>query len=123
MSLPENTLVFHGYVKREDRQWVAVCVDLNIAAQGRTKDAAVTACAEMIDDYLSHVCEAHAHEMDKYIPRLAPPELIAEFTSAMMETLHAASKRRTKAAPGTTQGRATIQVCNFDVDPSRLCAV
>ena len=123
MSLPENTLVFHGYVKREDKQWVAVCVDLNIAAQGDTKEEAVSVCAEMIDDYLSYVCETHADELDKFIPRFAPPELIAEFTSAMMETLHAASRQRDKSAPSVGFEAAPIQVHNFDVDPSRLCAV
>lgn len=70
---------FRGYTKKEGQVWVAVCIDLNIAAQGATSDEATRECQEMIDEYLLYVCSTYPKELHKYIPRPAPQELIEEW--------------------------------------------
>lgn len=70
---------FRGYTKRENGHWVAVCIDLNIVAQGASPEEATQTCAEMIVQYVDHVVSNYPDRLNEYIPRLAPPEFLAEY--------------------------------------------
>lgn len=94
---PDNTnVVFRGYTKQEQGQWVAVCIDLNIVAQGDTPDEAKEECRELILAYLKYIAEKHSNELAKYIPRLAPREMIDEYNSIVSRLIVKQDMRRAR---------------------------
>ncbi|OGB66085.1 MAG: hypothetical protein A2Y94_09355 [Caldithrix sp. RBG_13_44_9] len=80
-------IVFRGYAKKENQRWVAICIDLNIAAQGETSKEAIKTCYELIEEYLEFVCHEYPNQLHKYIPRPAPQEFIDEYNSLMRPVL------------------------------------
>ena len=78
-----GNIVFRGYAKKEDDLWVAICIDLNIAAEGDTSEEAVHTCIELITEYLEFVCKEYPDKLNKYIPRPAPQEFIDEYYQLM----------------------------------------
>lgn len=78
-----DKIVFRGYAKQEEDIWVAICIDLNIAAQGNTVKEAMDTCSEMISEYIEFVCKQYPDKLGKYIPRPAPKEFIEEYNQMM----------------------------------------
>ncbi len=72
-------IFLRGYVKEENRHYGAVCIDLNIVAQGNTPDEATEQCHELIIDYLSYICDEYPDRIEEFVPRLALAELIEEY--------------------------------------------
>lgn len=83
MNKPDAELTFRGYVKQDGDVWVAICVDLNLAAQGKTAEEAITECFSMIEEYLDYVVDKYPDKLNEYLSRPAPPELMTEYNSAM----------------------------------------
>ena len=110
MKSHKPPIFFRGYTKRENGRWVAICVDLNIAAQGSTFEEATQKCGELISSYLSYVKSKYAKSLHNYIPRLAPDEYLEEFNSILNRSL---------ASRKSLQGG---QLQRFDVDPLSLTA-
>jgi predicted RNase H-like HicB family nuclease len=74
-------LVFRGFIKPEEDQFVAICIDLDIVGQGSTPDEAAANCAELVQEYVEFVLENHANRIHEYIPRRSPEDLIKEYDS------------------------------------------
>lgn len=58
--------------RREGRVWVAVCIDLCLAAQGDTRDAAARALHEQIALYVRDAVTLDAAHADTLLRRKAP---------------------------------------------------
>lgn len=83
-----------GYTKKENGHWVAICIDLDIVAQGRTPDEATKKCIEMSGEYLEYVCKHYPDDFRKYIPRPAATEFIEEFNELMAKKIVLPPKRQ-----------------------------
>lgn len=103
-------IVFRGYAKQEEDIWVAVCIDLNLAAQGNTPQEAMKSCSEMISEYLEFVCKEFPDQLDKYIPRPAPKEIFDEYNQLLKLTMKPKESR--KALP---------EVWSYDPGNLALC--
>jgi hypothetical protein len=108
-------IIFRGYIKEEDGHWVAVCIDLNIVAQGDTPDEARDECQTLIIGYLDYVCSTYPDDFHLYVQRPAPKEFFDEF----MEIAGLALK------PERGRRRPSANLMYYDIQPSQLqaCAV
>lgn len=115
MPKSSNQIIFRGYGKREGDGWVAVCIDLNIAAQGATMKDAANNCTELIKEYVEYVCANYPEDVHRYIPRPAPQEFIDEFNSIVGALIAPVKK-------GTARN---FIIHNYNYHPSALsdCAV
>ncbi len=89
MSRNPESIIFRGYVKKENGHWVAICIDLNIVAQGNSIEKAREECESLIIEYLDYICSEYPKEFYKYIQRPAPKELVEEFNLIMGRQLKA----------------------------------
>jgi predicted RNase H-like HicB family nuclease len=96
MGKRSRAIAFRGYTKKEGNHWVAVCIDLNIVAQGSTPEEATKECQALIIEYLHYVCTEYPQELHKYVPRPAPQELIEEYNSCMIGTIRPPTRRINK---------------------------
>lgn len=88
MSKPEDDqLTFRGYVKQEGDEWVAICIDLNLAAQGDTAEEAIMECSTMIEEYLNYIVDTYPDKLNEYLSRPAPPELMSEYNYTMAASI------------------------------------
>jgi len=85
--LQNQDICFRGYVKKENDYWVAICIDLNIVAQGDTHENAAEECANLVLRYVEYVIENHSQEIHKYIPRKAPDEFIEEYNELVSKSI------------------------------------
>jgi len=113
MQKLEN-IVFRGYTKKENGHHVAVCIDLNIVAQGNTAEAAIKECSELIVQYVQYICDEYPDRFKEFVPRLAPKELVDEFNEIMRISLSAKAKTR--------KLRSGFAIHNFDLQPDNFCA-
>lgn len=104
-----SQVFFRGYTKKEGDHWVAVCVDLNIVAQGSTKKEAEDECREAIVGYLEYVESEYPDRINEFIPRPAPKEFEQEFFDILKQMMFSRSKR----APQKT-------LANYDFNASDL---
>lgn len=65
-------LEFRGYVFGRGQEWNAICLDLDIAAQGRSFHEAKCTLEEMVDDYLHTVRRLPVSEQKRLLRRRAP---------------------------------------------------
>lgn len=92
-----NPLIFfRGYTKRENGRWVAVCVDLNIAAQGETYEEATQKCHELVGEYLLYVKTKYSHSIKEYIPRLSGDDIMMEYYSILNRSIMSRSQTPTQ---------------------------
>jgi predicted RNase H-like HicB family nuclease len=106
---PKDLQLF-GYVKQEDDgRFAAICVNLALAAQGKTSEEALHKLMKEIRVYLDHIAEKHPDEWDKYTNRMAPREFIEEFKEGL-DLLREAVERRKKR---TTSKKKNIGINRF----------
>ena len=65
-------LILRCYVKEEEGVWVAVCLDLNLAAQAESSKEARTKLESMISSYVSEALTTDAQYADQLLTRSAP---------------------------------------------------
>jgi predicted RNase H-like HicB family nuclease len=65
-------LILHNLIEKEGDLYSAVCLELNVASQGKTEEEAIESLKEAVDLYLETVFELG--EEDKFIPRPADSE-------------------------------------------------
>lgn len=70
-------LVLHNLIEREGDRYGAICLELDVASQGKTVAEAEANLKEAVELYLEDVLEA-GDEKD-FIPRPAPVELWLRF--------------------------------------------
>ena len=97
MGKSDQPIVFRGYIKKENKHWVAICIDLNIVAQGKTANKAVHECVGLISEYLDYVRTKYPDKMEKYIPRLAPKVLIDEYDKIIGKAFYPKKRTGSKA--------------------------
>ena len=97
--MPNSTpsFIFRGYTKKENGHWVSVCIDLNVVSQGATLKEAQSQCKEMVKEYIDYILATYPNEVDRYIPRLAPEEMIDEFNRIFSQVIRQGKKARNKA--------------------------
>lgn len=79
MANSQKPLIFRGYTKKEGNRWVAICIDLNIVAQGPTIDEATDKCMNLIAEYIHYVSAEYSHDIGRYLFRPVPQEFIEEY--------------------------------------------
>lgn len=114
--IKEIRIPLRGYTKKDGDFWVVYCIDLNIAGHGKTPDEAFVTCSELINEYLSYVCTQYPDNIDSYIPRLAPDDVLAEYNLLVARSL----KPRSARLRGIPARGVPLR---FDIDPyeSRAC--
>ena len=79
-------LFLRCFIKKEGSQWVAVCVDINLAAQGDNSDEAKSKLESMIVSYVREAYEEDREYADQLLNRRAPLSIMAEYYFARMVT-------------------------------------
>ena len=68
-----DDLKLRGYLQKEsDGSWLAVCIDLNLVAQGDTQKEARSQLHIIIKDYLAEAFTKDKKYLDDLVPRKAP---------------------------------------------------
>lgn len=78
-------LHLHSLIEKEDELYSAICLELNVASQGKTIDEAKNNLQEAVELYLEDVLEAGDEE--EFIPRPAPAEEWVKFFEAKAKLL------------------------------------
>jgi predicted RNase H-like HicB family nuclease len=60
------------YVKKENTQWVAVCIDLSLAAQANSSKEAISKLESMIQTYIEDALGKHKEYAEQLLSRKAP---------------------------------------------------
>ena len=60
------------YAKKEQSHWVAVCIDLSLAAQADTANEAIEKLEAMIDSYINEALGIHKDYAKQLLSRKAP---------------------------------------------------
>ena len=84
-------LILHGLIEKEKRLYSALCLELDVASQGKTIQEAKKNLQEAVELYLGEVA-ASGEEKD-FIPRPAPKEEWLKFFKAESEALGSKLKR------------------------------
>ena len=108
-----DNIVFRGYSKKENGHYVAVCIDLNIVAQGDTPEIAIKECSELIQQYVKYICDEYPDRFSEFIPRYAPQELIDEYDRIVSNKIKPKLK--------LSRQRASYTIHNFDFQPENMC--
>lgn len=72
MSNVGNADILSGYVVGRGQDWHAICLDLDIAAYGKSMSEAKSLVGEMVNEYLQMACEAPPAERKRMLGRRAP---------------------------------------------------
>lgn len=67
-----SDLILRCYLKRTHGQWVAVCIDLCLAAQGGTRHEARAHLVEQINSYVHEALTVDKESADMLLTRKAP---------------------------------------------------
>ena len=113
-----------GYTKQEGSGFVAICIDLDIVAQGKTLKEATQVCGELIEEYIAFVLENYPDKIQQYIPRLAPEEIVAEYNVLVGEFVLNAQKvrqRQSKSKAKVPTGGIMNCLFDFDSGTSSVC--
>jgi predicted RNase H-like HicB family nuclease len=87
--LAERTL--HCYAEGRDDDWEAICLDLDIAVQGRSFEEVFASLQEAISLYLETVSDLQPDERPSLLHRRAPFALRLKFLVHAFRVLFAAS--------------------------------
>ena len=80
-----NKLVLHGLIEKENRVYSALCLELDVASQGKTIAEAKKNLQEAVEIYLEDVVDAK--EEKDFIPRPAPRSEWIKFFKAEAKAL------------------------------------
>jgi hypothetical protein len=103
-------ITLRGFAKKDGDQWVAICIDLDIAAQAATAQEATGLCIDLCFDYLEHVCQNYPDTIAEFVPRFAPRAIRDEYDRLVAQSLQPRSERPVVEAT----------LYNFDIDPTEL---
>ncbi len=104
-----SKLAFNVLVKREDGEWIAHCLELDIVATGSTPNAAVKDMKSLI---LAQVSTAIENENMEYLYHPAPQEVWQEYARAQR-----LSTRKEEATPNIAAFSKTIFANAFNSTP------
>ncbi len=72
--------------QENDKSWFAICIDLNLFAQGETANEARKKLHAIIADYLTEALTVDEQYIDDLIPRRAPFYFIFRYYWLMLST-------------------------------------
>ena len=122
MASKEHFLAFRGYTKREGKRFVAICVDLDIVAQGDTAEAATKTCAELIEEYVTFVIETYPKKAHEYIPRPSPKEIMDEYNFLVGEFIASSlTDTNKKGRPKSKKGESHVTQWGFNGKSLTVC--
>jgi len=107
-AMSSKDIVFRGYTKKEGDHWVAICIDLNIVAQGSTSQEATEECYSLILTYLDYIGTEYPEDFHNSISRPAPEEFMNEFKSIIRTKIRTPKQLRNR------------DIHNFDIKPAAL---
>lgn len=82
-------LILKCYVEQEEGSWVAVCLDLNLAAQAETKHLAKASLESMIKSYVDEAFTVDREYADQLLTRKAPIQLwLRYYLIRFMSAIH-----------------------------------
>lgn len=108
VAMSSKDIIFRGYTKKEGEHWVAICIDLNIVAQGPTAQEATKECYSLIMAYLDYIRTEYPEDFQNSISRPAPQEFIDEFHSIIGTKIRAPEELRNR------------DIHNFDIKAATL---
>ncbi|MCK4315402.1 MAG: hypothetical protein KAX24_06490 [Anaerolineae bacterium] len=90
-------LTFTGIVKREGDQYAALCLELDVASCGETREEAMAALRDAVETYLEYMRDTRREDE---ILRPVPVEALREFlTEAYEEPIEPAKPHAFEAVP------------------------
>lgn len=85
-----NELILRCYSEQEQGSWVAVCVDLNLAAQAESQALAKHKLESMIQSYVTEALTTDLEYAEQLLTRKAPwPMWIRYYTIKLLSAIHA----------------------------------
>lgn len=70
--MKNQALTLRYYVKRGKSQWVAICIDLSLAAQANSREEAIKKLESMIHSYVEDTLGKHREYAEQLLSRKAP---------------------------------------------------
>ncbi len=80
-----NKLILHNLIEKENGLYSALCLELDVASQGKTIDEAKKNLHEAVELYLEDVTDSK--EEKDFVPRPAPPAEWIKFFKAEAKAL------------------------------------
>ncbi len=80
-SKPEFTIF--GYVKPEDKHWIAVCVNMCLVGQGKNPKEALEKLVESASSYIQALKHDYPRKWKSKLECESPPEFIKEFNEIL----------------------------------------
>ncbi len=72
MATQGDLILLRGFVERRGDWWQAVCIDLDIAAQGKSLEEAKALMDEMVRTYLESLSEYAPADRRRFLNRKSP---------------------------------------------------
>lgn len=79
MKRKNKIIIAYGYVKEEKGVYSAICVNMGLFGQGKTREEAFRKVIKAIESYITYVLEEHPNECEKFFDRPAPANFIKEY--------------------------------------------
>lgn len=76
-------LILRCYAKKEQSHWVAVCIDLSLAAQSDSPKEAIEKLEAMIKSYIDDALTIHKDYADQLLTRKAPLSQLITYYHAL----------------------------------------
>ena len=81
-----NKFIFHGIVEKVIDRYKAICLELDIATEGKNLEEAKQNLKEAVEGYLE--CAVKEGDMDVFVPRPVPEDVIRKYENSFRETLY-----------------------------------
>mgnify|MGYP001602322465 CR=1 FL=1 len=82
-----NKFIFHGVIEKEVDRYKAICLELDIATEGRDIEDARINLKEAVEGYLE--CADKEGDVNIFVPRLVPEDVIKRYEELFRKTLYA----------------------------------
>ena len=85
MHTDKKSLIFRCYAKKEGSQWVAVCIDLSLAAQADSCNEATEKLELMMLSYVDEALGVHSAYSKQLLSRKAPlPQILFYYFASFL---------------------------------------
>ncbi|MDI6793020.1 MAG: hypothetical protein QME81_09160 [bacterium] len=82
-----DKFIFHGVIEKEVDRYKAICLELDIATEGRTLEDARRNLKEAVEGYLE--CAAKEGDIEIFVPRPVPEEVMQKYETLFRKALYA----------------------------------
>lgn len=81
-----DKFVFHGVIEKEVDRYKAICLELDIATEGKNLEEAKQNLKEAVEGYLE--CATNEQDIDTFVPRPVPENVIKRYEKLFREALY-----------------------------------